>query len=344
MSEQARFTGELGRRLATIDGQLNGIERLLKKGDTPQALTQSAAVRHALESLVRIMLQASITGRFAVVPVGEAPEDIFERALDRAMTHWVSSEGRHTQPTKVSPDEADFQVAARQRTHAIQDRLREIGFVLEGDNYLHALPELGAMIREADELMGLAQRQFIKERAADGKGSKQTRAAFEQTVAQVFKYWHLPDPRVPIPVAGDTGRKILVVDDDPDVVDYLTYILHKHEYCVVTASSAEEAMQKVIEEMPDLIILDIMMPSGIEGFHFAWNLRGHPEPECRCIPIIVLSAIHDTTSLRFYPEQSDGYYGPGEYLPVDAFIDKPVQEEELLRQVVRVLGRTARNR
>ena len=335
MNEQARFTGDLSRRVATIDGQLNGIERLLAKGDTAQALTQSAAIRNALESLVRMILQASIVGRYAVVPVSEAPEDAFERALDRAMTHWKSAE---TQATKLSPDEADFQAAARRRTRAVQERLRAIGVVLEGDNYLHALPEMGAMIREVDELMDLAQRQFIKERAA-GKGSRQARDQFEQTVAHVLKYWHLPDPCIPGAEADDAGRKILVVDDDPDVVEYLTHVLQKRAYQVVTAANPEEAMRKVTEESPDLIILDVMMPTGTEGFHFAWNLRGRPEPEYRQIPIIVLTAIHDSTSMRFYPEQSDGYYGPGEYLPVDAFIDKPVQQEELLNQVAQVLGK-----
>jgi hypothetical protein len=49
------------------------------------------------------------------------------------------------------------------------------------------------------------------------------------------------------------------------------------------------------------------------------------------------TGIHQTTSLRFYPDQSDGTYGPGEYLPVQAWLDKPVQVDDLLDTVSQVL-------
>jgi CheY-like chemotaxis protein len=222
---------------------------------------------------------------------------------------------------------------------AIQNRLGDIGLVLQGDDYLRALPELGAAVREVDQLMKLALCRFIKDRASGRYSPSKARAVFEQAVSYALKFWRLPDPRTVEYAADEQGRNILVVDDDPDVVDYLTHVLQKHDYRVVSARDAEEAMVKVETENPDLIVLDIMMPKGTEGFHFIWKLRGRSEPEYRNIPIIVLTSIHETTKMKFYPDESDGYYGPGEYLPVEGFMDKPASEEELIRQVGLVLKR-----
>jgi DNA-binding response OmpR family regulator len=132
-------------------------------------------------------------------------------------------------------------------------------------------------------------------------------------------------------------KKILVVDDDPDIVESLRVVLESRSYQVLSASNAEEAQEQVRKERPDLIILDIMMPRGTEGFHFVWNLRNDASSGCQDVPILVLSAIHDTTSLRFYPDQSDGTYSPGEFLPVQDFLDKPVEPKELLRRVENLL-------
>ncbi|MCX7598690.1 MAG: response regulator [Armatimonadetes bacterium] len=132
--------------------------------------------------------------------------------------------------------------------------------------------------------------------------------------------------------------KILVVDDDPDIVESLRLVLQSAGYDVDTALTTQEAFAKVDSYRPDLILLDIMMPDGTEGFHFVWKLRNqYPEEEAN-IPILVLSAIHHTTQLRFYPEQSDGTYQPGEFLPVQGFIDKPVEPSVLLGAIKEVLA------
>ena len=334
--DDASRLADTERRLATIEGQLGGIERLFQKGDMAQALNQSAAVRNALESLVRILLQVSITYRFEMETLGERPEEAFERALERAMTYWFSVHPNGHEQVGVV-DGPEFWTTIRDRTRAIQDQVRDVGFVLEKHNYLEGLRELGAVHYAIGEMVRLALWKFIRDRMADKADSKKGAETFERTVEHALKYWHLPDPRMATNMNEQTRPKILVVDDDPDVVEYITHVLKKRDCQVVTAAEAEEAMLKVESEKPDLIILDIMMPKGIEGFQFTWRLRARPEPECRKIPIIVLSAIHDTTDLRFYPDQSDGYYGPGEFLPVEAFLDKPVKEEELLKQVDRVL-------
>lgn len=134
------------------------------------------------------------------------------------------------------------------------------------------------------------------------------------------------------------AAKILVVDDDPDIVESLRLVLQSADYDVDTATTIKEAFEKVDSYDPDVILLDIMMPDGTEGFHFVWKLRNQFPAEKSQIPIVVLSAIHHTTQLRFYPEQSDGTYEPGEFLPVQGFIDKPVEPYVLLDKLKTVLA------
>jgi CheY-like chemotaxis protein len=133
-------------------------------------------------------------------------------------------------------------------------------------------------------------------------------------------------------------RKVLIVDDDRDLVATLRLLLERAGYAVVDAGGPGEGMEKVGRERPDLILLDVMMPEATEGFHFVWKLRHRDEAYFRDVPIVMLTAIHGTTDLRFYPDSGDGTYGPGEYLPVQEFLDKPVDPRELLERVARVLA------
>ena len=137
---------------------------------------------------------------------------------------------------------------------------------------------------------------------------------------------------------GSASAKILIVEDDPDVVAVTQMLLERRGYRIVTAPSAPEGKRKVEGERPDLILLDIMLPLGTEGFDLVWSLRKHPDPVLRDTPIVVMSAIHRTTELRLYPEEADPEYAPGEFLPVQAFLDKPVIFDELARVVESVLA------
>jgi len=132
--------------------------------------------------------------------------------------------------------------------------------------------------------------------------------------------------------------KVLIIDDDPDMVSGTRLALEKRGHRVVAASSTLEGHSKVEEERPDPILLEIMIPSGTEGFHFVWRLRRHSDSLLREMPIVVVSAIHRTTELRLYPEETDRDYAPGEFLPVQAFLDKPVDLLALARTVERVLA------
>ena len=135
----------------------------------------------------------------------------------------------------------------------------------------------------------------------------------------------------------EKGKRVLVVDDDPTMVQSMKLILESKGYLTAEACDATEAMQKVKEVKPDLILLDVMMPDGIEGFHFVWELR-QLAPPLRDIPIILVTAIHNKGELRYYPQPSDGTYEPGEYLPVQDFIDKPIQPADLLARVAKQIS------
>ena len=131
--------------------------------------------------------------------------------------------------------------------------------------------------------------------------------------------------------------KILIVDDDRDLVAVMRLVLQKEGYRVVDAAGPTEGIATVEAERPDLILLDVMMPDATEGFHFVWKLRQKPGSYFHEVPIVVVSAIHSKTDLRFYPESGDGSYRAGEYLPIQDFLDKPVAPDELLRAVARAL-------
>lgn len=81
--------------------------------------------------------------------------------------------------------------------------------------------------------------------------------------------------------------KILVVDDEKDVVELLTFILEKDGYVVVTARNGREALDKVKEENPHLILLDVMMPE-MDGYTVQTQLLENPAT--KDIPIIILTA------------------------------------------------------
>src|SRR3972149_7086425 len=108
---------------------------------------------------------------------------------------------------------------------------------------------------------------------------------------------------------------ILIIDDDPDIVMAMRMPLEVTGYTVSSAASGAEGLKKVKELNPDLIVLDVMMDTTTEGFQVSLALR-NPDPTSeyaayRRIPILMVTAIHTTTPLRFAPDE--------DYLPVDAF-------------------------
>ena len=127
--------------------------------------------------------------------------------------------------------------------------------------------------------------------------------------------------------------KILMIDDDPDIVAAIRIPLEATGYEYYAAKDGAEGLEKVKEVNPDLIILDVMMETATEGFQLSLKLRDKsPNSEYaayRDIPILMLTAIHTTTPLRFAPDE--------DYLPVDAFLDKSADPDQLLAKVKELL-------
>lgn len=129
--------------------------------------------------------------------------------------------------------------------------------------------------------------------------------------------------------------KILIIDDDPDIVTSVKLTLESVGHEVTSASNGEEGLAKVKSLHPDLIILDVMMDTKTEGFQLALKLH-NPDPtseyiEFKEIPILMLTAIHSTTPLRFEPDI--------DYLPVELFVDKPIDPDDLIGKVDWMLTR-----
>jgi len=132
--------------------------------------------------------------------------------------------------------------------------------------------------------------------------------------------------------------KILVVDDDENIVEAIKAILESRAYRVVTAFNKEQALERVRDSEPDLIILDVMMSHITDGFEVARKLRA--DNRTNHIPIILLTAIHQELDKKLspglirYSSETDG-----EYLPVDDFVDKPIQPDDLIERVEKLLSK-----
>lgn len=123
---------------------------------------------------------------------------------------------------------------------------------------------------------------------------------------------------------------ILIIDDDPDFVAVTTAILETKQYNVRFAYSPEEGMAELEKEVPDALILDVMMGKGAEGFIFARKIR--KDARFGKMPILMLTSMREQTGFDF----------PGErihekFLPVDDYVEKGVEPEELLDKIEKLL-------
>ena len=123
-------------------------------------------------------------------------------------------------------------------------------------------------------------------------------------------------------------RKVLVVDDEPNIVLSLEFLMQQAGFEVVTAEDGETALARVSETRPDLMLLDISLP-GIGGFDVLERLRA--DPDFACLPIIMLTA-HGREVER----------EKGLALGADDYITKPFSTRELVERVKRLLGDAGR--
>ena len=129
--------------------------------------------------------------------------------------------------------------------------------------------------------------------------------------------------------------KILIVDDDPDIVDAMKLVLEANEYAVVVAHSAQDGLDAVERDEPDLVVLDVMMERDTDGFHVAYKIKNPPPNSDLAkvcpIPILMVTAISKLKGMSFSPDHDQ------DYLPVDAFVEKPIQPAVLLARISALL-------
>ena len=128
--------------------------------------------------------------------------------------------------------------------------------------------------------------------------------------------------------------KILIIDDDLDIIDSLKMILESNGHETAVKTDTDNLIESIRETVPDLIILDIIFPEDPNaGFTAARAL--HKNEEVKSIPVLLLSAVNQQSNMSFGFSESDI---SDDFMPVKGFIEKPVEPAVLLEKVKELLG------
>jgi two-component system, OmpR family, alkaline phosphatase synthesis response regulator PhoP len=126
------------------------------------------------------------------------------------------------------------------------------------------------------------------------------------------------------------AKKILVIDDDPDLVEATSMILKSRQYDVIAAYGGVEGLEKAKSENPDLIVLDVMMPDK-DGYTVCKELKA--DPALSAIPVLLLTAVVSHISTTRFSHQM------GMETEADDYMDKPVDPAELAKRIEVLLSR-----
>ncbi len=159
---------------------------------------------------------------------------------------------------------------------------------------------------------------FLTHRVASIPGIKRTATSHVLRTIKDGSTWSLP---------SNTPQRILVVDDDPDFVEFTRLTLSAAGFEVSTANNGEEAIALMRVDRPDLVILDVMMQGALDGVQTAREMRS--DGDLRTVPILMVSSINDTAFAGLLPKE--------ESLPADNFLTKPVEMSLLLTETRRLL-------
>lgn len=125
-------------------------------------------------------------------------------------------------------------------------------------------------------------------------------------------------------------KKILIIDDDIDLVEAMRITLEGAGFEVVDAQDGLSGLERAKKEQPDLILLDVMMGTQDEGFHVAYQIR--QDETLQSIPIVMLTAVGQETGFHFDKDKDE------DFLPVEVFLEKPVAPDRLIEVVKTQLG------
>ncbi len=121
--------------------------------------------------------------------------------------------------------------------------------------------------------------------------------------------------------------KILVVDDDPDFVEYMRTMFESDDYKVVSAGNSDQGMITLNREKPDLVVLDVIMSSVLDGLSMSQRMAD--DPAFKHVPVVMVTSIANTDYLALFPTD--------ESIHIDAFLTKPIAPADLLRQIQRLV-------
>jgi len=124
--------------------------------------------------------------------------------------------------------------------------------------------------------------------------------------------------------------KILVVDDDPDFQNATRIVLEKEGHTIISAKNGDEGYQRSQKDQPDLVILDVMMDSVLDGVSMSQQM--HDDESTRAIPILMVTSIANTDYAELFPTD--------EYIHIRGFMSKPIEPARLIKQVNKLLAKT----
>lgn len=129
------------------------------------------------------------------------------------------------------------------------------------------------------------------------------------------------------------SKKVLVVDDDPDVRVFNVTVVEENGYTPLVAANGEEGLKLIREEKPDLVLLDVLMPKQ-SGIRLYRELK--TDASLKGVSVIILSGIAKKTFLRSQKALTE--FGGDEVPEPDIYLEKPVEPEELGQILKDILG------
>lgn len=128
--------------------------------------------------------------------------------------------------------------------------------------------------------------------------------------------------------------KLMIIDDDAGLMDDMFVILKNAGHTVTVSDTVDGAVEKLTADKPDLLILDVMFPDNpAAGFDLARKIR--QTREISNLPIVLLTGVNQHFPMDFSPGDIDS-----DWMPVQDFVDKPVDFKKLLMKISKLLGQS----
>lgn len=122
-------------------------------------------------------------------------------------------------------------------------------------------------------------------------------------------------------------KRVLIVDDDPDIVLVSRLILESAGYEVDEAENGMDCLAKMRDKLPDLVLMDVMMANPLDGYYTTQQIAD--DPDLRKIPIVMISSIANSQYAESFPTN--------QYIEIREFISKPIDPDNLLKTVKRYI-------